>query len=256
MSTKNLTRRSLTSVPRKRQAAAVTAVASVDAFQEAVSEFTNSTSSFMATLTECQTKRATKGPTRKQGLSSTRIAAKPRQVSPAVEDDSPAVGLDAVNPGPVASGPVARTWNWLHTQYSALAKKGSEVSAITLFKRPSAAPVQGRKTPTRRPLEMRGKSSSALKRVSKPEPPAQPAPNAMSRAFNWLQTKYTMGNTKRLRVAENVSLGEKRFVALVTVDGRELLIGGGSTNVSLLANLNPGMQSIGIPQLDVAVGAE
>ena len=205
----------------------------------------------MATLTECQTKRSTKGPTRKQGLSSTRIAAKPRQVSPAVEDDSPAVEQDTVH-----LGAVARTWNWLHTQYSALAKKGSEVSAIPLFNRPSAAPVQGRKTPTRRPLEMRGKSSSALKRVSKLEPPAQPAPNAMSRAFNWLQTKYTMGNTKRLRVAENVSLGEKRFVALVTVDGRELLIGGGSTNVSLLANLNAGMQPLGIPQLDVAVGAE
>jgi hypothetical protein len=44
-------------------------------------------------------------------------------------------------------------------------------------------------------------------------------------------------NSKRLHVAETVSLGEKRFVAVIKVDGREFLIGGGASNVALLAQL-------------------
>ena len=59
----------------------------------------------------------------------------------------------------------------------------------------------------------------------------------MARAWSWLHKKYTLTATKRLRVAETVSLGEKRFVALVTVEGREFLIGGGTAGVSLLAQL-------------------
>jgi flagellar biogenesis protein FliO len=52
-----------------------------------------------------------------------------------------------------------------------------------------------------------------------------------------MHRKYTLTATKRLRVAETVSLGEKRFVALVSVEGREFLIGGGASGVSLLATL-------------------
>ena len=40
-----------------------------------------------------------------------------------------------------------------------------------------------------------------------------------------------------LRVAETVSLGEKRFVALVRVENCEFLIGGGASGVSLLTQL-------------------
>ena len=42
---------------------------------------------------------------------------------------------------------------------------------------------------------------------------------------------------KNLRVCETVSLGEKRFVAVVQVDGERFLIGGASTSVSLLTRL-------------------
>jgi hypothetical protein len=59
----------------------------------------------------------------------------------------------------------------------------------------------------------------------------------LSRAWSWLHRKYTVSTNKRLRVAETVALGEKRFVALVSVEGREFLIGGGAQNVSLLAHL-------------------
>jgi hypothetical protein len=39
-------------------------------------------------------------------------------------------------------------------------------------------------------------------------------------------------------VAETVSLGEKRFVAVVQVDGRHFLLAGGPTNIALLAQLD------------------
>ena len=55
--------------------------------------------------------------------------------------------------------------------------------------------------------------------------------------LSWVQTKYKMSSTKRLRVAEVASLGDKRFVALVSVEGREFLIGGGASGVSLLTPL-------------------
>jgi flagellar biogenesis protein FliO len=52
----------------------------------------------------------------------------------------------------------------------------------------------------------------------------------------WAQ-QMARSKSKRLQVAETVSLGEKRFVSVIKVDGREFLIGGGATNVTLLAQL-------------------
>lgn len=42
---------------------------------------------------------------------------------------------------------------------------------------------------------------------------------------------------KRLRVCESVSLGEKRFVAVIQVDGDEFLVGGAANSVCTLARL-------------------
>jgi flagellar biogenesis protein FliO len=61
----------------------------------------------------------------------------------------------------------------------------------------------------------------------------------LSRAWGWLQSRQVArSNTRRLRVAETVSLGEKRFVAVVQVDGRHFLLAGGPTNIVLLAQLD------------------
>ena len=38
-------------------------------------------------------------------------------------------------------------------------------------------------------------------------------------------------------MAATVSLGEKRFVAVIQIDGLQFLIGGGASNVALLAQL-------------------
>ena len=75
----------------------------------------------------------------------------------------------------------------------------------------------------------------------------RPVPGMLAQAWSWLHAKYRQTATKRLRVAETVSLGEKRFVSIVCVEGREFLIGGGASGVSLLAQLGPGgaLASIG-----------
>ncbi|HZQ43550.1 MAG TPA: flagellar biosynthetic protein FliO [Acidobacteriaceae bacterium] len=43
--------------------------------------------------------------------------------------------------------------------------------------------------------------------------------------------------SRRLAVTETVSLGEKRFVSILCVDGEQFLVGGSSSNVVLLAKL-------------------
>jgi hypothetical protein len=57
------------------------------------------------------------------------------------------------------------------------------------------------------------------------------------RAWSWLQKNNKFAAAKQLRVSETISLGEKRFVALVDIDGQKFLIGGGASGVSLLTQL-------------------
>jgi flagellar biogenesis protein FliO len=61
----------------------------------------------------------------------------------------------------------------------------------------------------------------------------------VARAWAWVLERHsTRASNKRLRVAEIVSLGEKRFVAVVQVDGRHFLLAGSPTNIVLLAQLD------------------
>jgi hypothetical protein len=78
--------------------------------------------------------------------------------------------------------------------------------------------------------------------LAKPRARKQPGPSPLLRAWSWLQTKYVQTATKRMRVAETVSLGEKRFVSIVSIEGREFLIGSGASGVTLLAQLSPAQQ--------------
>jgi hypothetical protein len=72
--------------------------------------------------------------------------------------------------------------------------------------------------------------------------PQRPTGSVLTRVWMWLHARYALSATKRLRVAETVSLGEKRFVSLVSVGRREFLIGGGASGVSLLAQLGAGSE--------------
>jgi flagellar biogenesis protein FliO len=61
----------------------------------------------------------------------------------------------------------------------------------------------------------------------------------LARFARWLRS-FQIGRPaeRRLKVADTVSLGEKRFVAVVQVDGRHFLLAGGPANIALLAQLN------------------
>lgn len=78
--------------------------------------------------------------------------------------------------------------------------------------------------------------------AAKANPPAASIPGLLLRAWSWLNRKHGLGATRQLRVAETVSLGDKRFVAVVHVDGRKFLIGGGASGVSLLTQLDAAQQ--------------
>lgn len=89
------------------------------------------------------------------------------------------------------------------------------------------------------------KGVDAPPKRQRPEPILRPwlglaqkgAISRLAQAWSWLHTKYTATASKRLRLSEVVSLGDKRFVALVSVEGREFLIGGAPAGLSLLAQL-------------------
>ena len=70
---------------------------------------------------------------------------------------------------------------------------------------------------------------------------ATPARDVMVRWWRWVWSQVNglaaRQRTRRLRVSETISLGEKRFVSILEVDGEQLLIGGSAENLVLLAKL-------------------
>jgi hypothetical protein len=82
-----------------------------------------------------------------------------------------------------------------------------------------------------------------------------PRPGALVRALSWLQRRAALRVTKQLRVSETVSLGEKRFVAIIQVEDRKFLIGGGASNVALLTQLGVSTEPASIPVASIPVAA-
>lgn len=89
------------------------------------------------------------------------------------------------------------------------------------------------------------KAAVAPASAEKPAPAAKPAKPRdaawLTRAWAWLKKHQSFSPSKQLRVSETVSLGEKRFVAVVHIEGQKFLIGGGASGVSLLAELDTDM---------------
>ncbi|HEY1462919.1 MAG TPA: flagellar biosynthetic protein FliO [Terriglobales bacterium] len=77
--------------------------------------------------------------------------------------------------------------------------------------------------------------------VEAPSLPAAGKPNVFdvaTKISKWIKGHVKIqSNKKRLRVCESVSLGEKRFIAVVQLDGKEFLVGGAPNSLSLLANV-------------------
>jgi Flagellar biosynthesis protein, FliO len=66
-------------------------------------------------------------------------------------------------------------------------------------------------------------------------------------AWSWMRQQVKTRRTrKRLVVCETVSLGEKRFVAVVEVDGEQFLLGGASSSVTAIARLGPPQRVSGV----------
>lgn len=77
-----------------------------------------------------------------------------------------------------------------------------------------------------------------VKEAETKQAPTQPLANGLlTRGLAWLKKNNKFAVAKQLRVAETVSLGEKRFVSVIQVDGQKFLIGGGSSGVTLLTQL-------------------
>jgi hypothetical protein len=130
------------------------------------------------------------------------------------------IAAAAIPPQPAAPGIVARTWSWLRFKHAASATRSLQVAAEATL-----------------PEELSSHSHASR--------PAKPGSGLLGHVWSRIRAKYVLSATKRLRVSELVSLGEKRFVAVVCVEGREFLVGGGASGVSLLTQLETGQQQTG-----------
>lgn len=77
---------------------------------------------------------------------------------------------------------------------------------------------------------------------------------AALRALKWLTRQgrdvLVRGVSRRLRVAETLSLGEKRFVSILHVDGEQFLVGGSPSSITLLAKLEANSEMLGERSFD------
>ncbi len=63
--------------------------------------------------------------------------------------------------------------------------------------------------------------------------------NLAASAWQWLVAKRRLHfGAKRLRISETVSLGEKRFVAILELDGQQFLVGGAPGSIAIMAQLS------------------
>jgi hypothetical protein len=83
--------------------------------------------------------------------------------------------------------------------------------------------------------------------------PQRTGSRVLAHLWSWLHAKYTLSSTKRLRVMEMVPLGEKRFLAVVSVEGREFLIGGGASGVSVVTQLEGALETAAAPRAEFAL---
>jgi hypothetical protein len=127
---------------------------------------------------------------------------------------------------------------------------GSELDEIDVEPLPRKKGPSAVGSPLTSGVSLKKKEES---KISEPLPPApaqetvtvveketavQPVANGLlTRGWAWLKKNNKFTATKQLRVAETVSLGEKRFVSVILVDGQKFLIGGGSQGVTLLTQL-------------------
>ncbi len=70
---------------------------------------------------------------------------------------------------------------------------------------------------------------------------------ALKNSWQWVQRAVKPRKARRLRVCETLSLGERRFLAVIEFDRQEFLVGGSGNSLSLLARLHEGMVITELP---------
>ena len=63
---------------------------------------------------------------------------------------------------------------------------------------------------------------------------------ALKNIWQWTRRAVKARKTRRLRVCETLSLGERRFLAVIEFDRQEFLVGGSGNSLALLARLDGG----------------
>ena len=187
-------------------------------------EFATGQGSFHASLLECTRMAARPEALRNQIVLSS-PAAKP--IMKQVEKPAPSQVVKPVADAPASAvakaspGALARGWSWWLAQNQVKPQKRQPASPNfkVKIKLPSFS----------RPAQ----SAQHVQSARSQRPPS----GLLAHVCGWVRAKYSMSVTKRLRVSEIVSLGEKRFVAVVCLEGREFLVGGGASGVSLLTQL-------------------
>ena len=67
--------------------------------------------------------------------------------------------------------------------------------------------------------------------------PAGAAWIALKNFWHWTRRAVMTRKARRLRVCETLSLGERRFLAVIEFDRQEFLVGGTGSSLELLARL-------------------
>jgi hypothetical protein len=68
----------------------------------------------------------------------------------------------------------------------------------------------------------------------------------LSSVVKWFRARRVQSaQASKLRVSETIQLGDKRFVSVIHVDGQRFLIGGSSSSVALLTQLDSSESTFG-----------
>ena len=71
-------------------------------------------------------------------------------------------------------------------------------------------------------------------------PPGAAWAVVLKNIWQWTRRAVKVRKTRRLRVCETLSLGERRFLAVIEFDRQEFLVGGTGNSLTLLARLQEG----------------
>jgi flagellar biogenesis protein FliO len=63
---------------------------------------------------------------------------------------------------------------------------------------------------------------------------------ALKNLWQWIRRAAKARKVRRLRVCESLSLGDRRFLAIIEFNRQEFLVGGSGNSLTLLARLHEG----------------